>query len=368
VPVKENLLFVSAHLPSADVPQAGQKIARETLCEYTKTYNVHLVSFYNEVESDHADPASFPGCAGAWLFPVSRLTRLRSFVSNIRLPLRGAVRANVAAVARIRQLLAERTFSVVHLEYTAALYYLHLVPPGVRTVVTEHDITYQGLERRWRQAGGVAKLLYRAEYLRQRRWELDLLARVDEIRVLSGKDRQLLIADGIPGRKICIVSPRVNPGFARVTRTKYEPGSILFWGAMNRQENVDAVAWFIDDIFPLVVREVADARLYIVGANPPAEVLRYHGANIAVTGFVEDPLPWFERCRVAIAPLRLGAGIKIKVLEYLKAGMPVVATSVGAEGISGENLMVADLAEDFARAIVAELKRPYPEGDPGGER
>jgi len=151
------------------------------------------------------------------------------------------------------------------------------------------------------------------------------------------------------------MKPVISDSFRQIDRNHVEANTLLFWGAMNRKENVDAVKWFLKEIFPRISLFIPDTKLYIVGANPPNEIVKLQSKQVTITGFVDNPGQYFEKCHLAVAPLRMGAGIKIKVLEYLEAGLPVVATTVGAEGIEHRNLVVADGAEDFARAVVHGL-------------
>lgn len=349
---KMNLLFISSHLPSIKVPQAGQKIAYQMLQHYAERYNVYLVSFYNEIEKKFASSSDLDFCIQYHLFEVSTSSRFFSVLTNILLPFRASARANRSVTKLIAELQRTISFDVAHFEFTSAAYYLDKISPPTHKVITEHDITFQSFDRKKSAATGLSKLFYNLEFLRQKKWELKSLAKADEIIVLSNKDKQLLVAEGILEGKIRVNPPVIDPKYRQLDRSNIECHTILYWGAMDRAENNDAVCFFIKDIFPDVLKIYPDARLYVVGANPSKELHGEASPSIIVTGFVNDPLEYFKKCQIAVAPLRMGAGIKIKVLEYLEAGIPVVATSVGAEGIEHRNLVVADGAENFAQAVI----------------
>jgi len=118
---------------------------------------------------------------------------------------------------------------------------------------------------------------------------------------------------------------------------------MMYWGAMNRSENEDAAMFLIENVMPKLVRQIPDAKLYVVGNKPSARLLACTGKNVVVTGFVADPTEIFEKVRVGVVPLRKGAGIKVKTLEMLKAGIPVISSPVGAEGVElGEKLTVVN--------------------------
>ena len=118
------------------------------------------------------------------------------------------------------------------------------------------------------------------------------------------------------------------------------------------------MVWLAKDVWPAVRARVASARLLLVGRDPSGRVRALGGNSIEVTGSVPDVRPYLARTRVATAPLRAGGGSRLKVIEALGAGRPVVATGIGAEGLldlEGRGLIVADSAPVFADAVVELL-------------
>ena len=138
------------------------------------------------------------------------------------------------------------------------------------------------------------------------------------------------------------------------TQTFADRRDIIFIGGYQHSPNVDAVKYFTEDIMPLLRKQLPGVCFYIVGSNPPVEVQELTSVDIIVTGFVEDLTPLLDKMRVSVAPLRYGAGIKGKIGTAVVRGLPVVSTSLAAEGMSltdGENVLVADSAEAFANAV-----------------
>jgi len=130
---------------------------------------------------------------------------------------------------------------------------------------------------------------------------------------------------------------------------------MMFLGAMDRKENHEAMLWFLDAVFPTLRSTIPSARLLIVGAHPRPALLELCQKieGVEVTGYVLDLQPLFAKAWLAIAPLRSGAGLKIKVVECLAQGLPVVTTAIGSEGITadkGDGLIVFNEAREFARA------------------
>jgi glycosyltransferase involved in cell wall biosynthesis len=139
------------------------------------------------------------------------------------------------------------------------------------------------------------------------------------------------------------------------------PNSLIFIGAFRHTPNVDAVLYFVRDIMPLVLRHVPDLRLTIVGSDPPPELRSLESASIRVTGFVADTTPYLHSHAVSVAPLRYGGGLKGKVGEAMAHGLPVVTTSMGAEGFGvrpGEHVLVGDGPAEFAAHVLSLLRDP----------
>ena len=131
---------------------------------------------------------------------------------------------------------------------------------------------------------------------------------------------------------------------------------LLFVGGFNHPPNVDAVIWFIKEIFPLVSKKIPDMVFHIVGSNVPEQIIKLASNQIAVHGFVSDEnlTRLYHSCKMVVVPLRYGAGIKGKVVEALSFGMPVISTSIGIEGLNNEHhtILCADTAEHFSANIL----------------
>jgi glycosyltransferase involved in cell wall biosynthesis len=141
-----------------------------------------------------------------------------------------------------------------------------------------------------------------------------------------------------------------------------EPDSVTLTGAMRYAPNAQAALWLAAEVWPRIRAARPNARLYIVGRDPPAPVTALDGRDgITVTGTVDDPADWMARAMVCVAPIRAAAGLQNKVLEYLAMGRPVVATTAANEGIGagpGRDLLIADRAADFADTVTGLLADP----------
>jgi hypothetical protein len=175
----------------------------------------------------------------------------------------------------------------------------------------------------------------------------------DETITVSEEERQVLL-DALPDARVSVI-PTMN----RVAGTPAPAGGrsgLMFLGGFLHPPNVDCVVHLVRDVLPLVRAELGPVALTVVGSHPP-EVVRALAEveGVTVTGFVQDLDPYFQGCRLMSAPLRYGAGVNGKITHSLASGLPVVTTSVGAEGLAGvdgEHLLVTDGLEEFAAAVV----------------
>ena len=135
-----------------------------------------------------------------------------------------------------------------------------------------------------------------------------------------------------------------------------EREGLWFVGGFQHPPNVDAMQWFVREVWPRIAERLPDARFHIVGSKMPDAIRRLAGERVEVHGHVPDLSPFLDRCRIAVAPLRYGAGVKGKVNQSMAHGQPVVATPIAVEGmhvVPGEDALVAESPDAFADAVVA---------------
>ena len=132
--------------------------------------------------------------------------------------------------------------------------------------------------------------------------------------------------------------------------------SIMFVGGFNHTPNQDAVKWFLEKIWPIILKTVPECTFYIIGSNPTNEIKHMQKENIKVTGYVSEKEldNYYNTCMASVIPLRYGAGIKGKVVEALHYNIPIVSTSVGLEGLPGiqEYVNAYDDEQSFAKAVI----------------
>ncbi len=198
-----------------------------------------------------------------------------------------------------------------------------------------------------------------------RRLEDRILRQADEVLVCSAQDKQTLLARHAKGAGVRVLPNTVELVDKPVLSPPEQSAchELLFLGAMNYPPNADGACHLVEDILPRLPAEFAGAvHLSVVGFKPSSRVQALAASGrVTVTGGVADTRPYYQRARMALVPLRFGGGTRIKILEAMALGRPVVATSLGAEGldvVDGEHILLADSPETFARAIVRLLSDP----------
>jgi GT2 family glycosyltransferase len=231
-------------------------------------------------------------------------------------------------------------------------YFLDLIreaDPNLPIVVDSMDLHYV---REMREAEIRHDASLRAKALHTKKRELEVYAKADCVTTVTESDRAILRKE-LPGKPVMIMTDVHDPV---VLRSTFETrNDFLFIGNFNHNPNEDAVLFFVQSIFPHIKKELPDVKFWIVGNNPGERVRALASDDIIVTGWVPEVRPYLEKCRVAVAPLRFGAGNKGKVGESLSYGVPVVTTSIGAEGMNlvhGEHAFIADEPKEFARYAV----------------
>jgi len=188
-----------------------------------------------------------------------------------------------------------------------------------------------------------------------RHLELAMIRATDATIVVSNCEREQVEQD-VPEAKVLVI-PTVHDVESFVAPIENRSG-VLFVGGFEHHPNVDAAVRLVRQVMPAVWRELKDVQVTIVGSDPPPEVTALASPLVDVTGWVEDLQPLLDKSRLMLAPLRFGAGLKGKITQALAAGLPVVTTQVGAEGLEGEEGEFLLVAED-AEALAAHVVRVY---------
>jgi glycosyltransferase involved in cell wall biosynthesis len=218
-----------------------------------------------------------------------------------------------------------------------------------KTIIDIVDAPSLQIKRALRHENFLWKLIWSIELPRIRKYEKKICKQFRTVLVASKADKFAL------GKGIILKnSTKIN----KIKRQDSPKNNIMFLGNMEYAPNVDGVMYFIEEIFPLIKKEINDTKFYIVGKNPK-KTRKLANRDVIVTGFVKNLEEVFSKCSVFVAPLRLGSGIQNKVLEALNYEIPIVTTAIvnnGIEAKPGGEILVANKPKDFAKKIVILLK------------
>ena len=267
---------------------------------------------------------------------------------------------------RIAQILSEEKIDILQLEYTELGQYGLPEFSRVKVAMSEIDIAFRSLARRRRKGFHERFVGSRAfghsfgDWMRQIRYELQVVRRADQIQMMSAEDAEYLAAYLPDGhRRLRVVPNAVDTDAYRPTPISERNQRLLFVGNFEHLPNLDAIEHFFAEIWPEILRGRPGTEISVVGANAPQSLYRYaelEGVNVA--GEVPELAPYYRHHRALVAPIRAGSGTRLKILEAFACGTPVISTRLGAEGIEcrhEQHLLIADAPADFARAAISAL-------------
>jgi O-antigen biosynthesis protein len=261
-----------------------------------------------------------------------------------------------------RQIFLKR-IDVLQLEYTVLGQYAGKFR-HIPSILFEHDIYFQSIARRLPFiASPLERLQARWEYLRALRYELRMLPAPDRIQVCSRDNAEYLesFLPQLRGRIDSEFRAGIDTSLYDFRPDGREPFTMLFLGSFRHLPNVEALQWFVQFVLPKVRAAEPRARLIVIGSDPPPRHSLPDAEAIELIGFVDDVREPLSRYAVFVCPILSGSGVRVKLLEAFAAGIPVVSTRLGAEGLAekdGDSCALADDPEAFAERVVRLLQHP----------
>ncbi len=244
------------------------------------------------------------------------------------------------------------------------------VPDLSKAILFQHNVEAQIWRRHAEHAGNFLKKAYfQIQAKRMEAYEGQVCRKVKRVIAVSAGDARMMERNyGIKG--VSHVDTGVDTEFfrpaAKVTESKTD---LVFLGSMDWMPNIEGMQWFVRDILPLIHAALPETTVAIVGRKPAPEILALAGDKVHVTGTVPDVRPWLWGSKLSIVPLRIGGGTRLKIYESQAAGVAVVSTAVGAEGLEihdGGNIAIADTPADFAKRCLDLLDNPAARRDMAG--
>lgn len=345
-------------------PDSGPKIKTWNLLKcLSPQYEVTLVSFVRGDQSD-AVRCLRDRCAAVHTVPIQRgwATDFRQLTRSLvtRQPF-FMVRDDQGAMRRlVDQVVAETRFDIAHADQLNMAQYAARVP-GARKILDAHNALWLLYDRfAATRPPGPVRWLYKREAVLLKRYEGRACRAADAVMAVNSEDRAALEEAAGGDCRIHILPITVDSNEVAPVARRFDADHVVHIGTMYWPPNVDGIIWFAREVWPLIRARRPSARLDVIGARPPRGVvaLSRNASGINVTGYVEDVSSYLEKAGVFIVPLRAGGGMRVKILNALAQGLPVVSTSIGCQGIaveSGRHLLIADSARAFADETVRVL-------------
>jgi glycosyltransferase involved in cell wall biosynthesis len=268
---------------------------------------------------------------------------------------------NPGFLKTIMELIERERPDIIQLEQLHCAYYGQAIRKqyAIPVMLRLHNIESVLVDRFGKEARNpLAKIYSAIETRKIRRYEKSIASSCDRIITISLDDAWKLEEITLGSRSLTIPSG-VDTDFFSPAQSKTDTDSILLLAAFHWKPNEDSFWWFVNEILPTVLSKKPNARLLVLGTNPSEEMLSYRHPNVEVIGPVEDVREYIARSSVSVVPLRVGGGIRLKLLELFAMEAAVVSTTVGCEGLRVDkdlHLKVEDSATRFADAVVALLE------------
>jgi sugar transferase (PEP-CTERM/EpsH1 system associated) len=264
---------------------------------------------------------------------------------------------------QVHRLTSEQAYDIIHVELSFMAPYLKFVSPRCRAkrVLSMHNIESLRFARELKFARGARRFALLSDQVFFKSWEERCLGQFDGILAVSMSE-QAWIRQRAPVAAVELVPNGVNSNYFSVADEARASRSIVFTALMNYPPNVDGALWFCDEILPIIHSRHPEVTFNIVGDKPgPTVQALAKRKGVQVTGRVPDVRPYLADSLAVVVPLRSGGGTRLKILEAMAMGRPVVSTHQGAEGLEisdGVNILLADSPQEFARHIFALLAEP----------
>ena len=351
-PEKLNVLFVSPY-PICPPVHGGGVFMYQTAVELARLCSLHLIVLL-DYPRERAQHREFEQTAASAAYIVRMEGHPKEFGSIVPYAVREFWNPDLEWLIHRETYL--QSIDVVQLEYTTLAQYFADYR-RIACTLFEHDVYFQSIGRGLSGAGSFLRKPKAAfEYLRALRYELGVLPKFDRVQICSPENRDYLLSF-LPGLR-----GKLDDNRAGIATSRYqfrlegrEPNTMLFLGSFRHLPNQAALNWFARYVMPGVLKRCPEARLIIVGAEPPPRHSLPDLPGLELRGFVDDVREPLSRYAVFVCPILSGSGMRVKLLEAFSAGIPVVSTRLGAEGLTdtdGDICSLADEPSEFAAKIV----------------
>lgn len=356
------ILMLTPYLPWP-LHSGGQIRTYNLLKNLAHKHDISLFSFIRDDQEREYVKKLEPFCSKIQLFKRTKSPwAMRNILLSGFTPYPFLVSIYLSRHARMalqEELTQQGKYDIIHAE---TFYVMPNIPETtIPTLLVEQTIEYLGYQTyTFEKAKFFLKPLLYADVIKLKFWERVFWKRADHLVTMSEEDREW-IKRQIPGAKVSVVANGIDVEYFNETKIQQPPvPTVLFVGNYKWLPNVDAATYLVEEIWPLIHKQLPEARLNIVGRDATRDIKKLgHVPGVHVIGEVEDVRDALGSAHVMLVPIRNGRGTRYKILESMAAGLPVVSTSLGIEGISAQDnihALVRDSASGLADATVEILK------------
>ncbi len=329
--IKSKLLLISA-IPPQPQDSGGATRIKNTITELSKYYNVDFVSFdQSEIK---IQPKSFS------LFFTNFIPYWFTHWYSQKL------------ISKVKDLIKQNKYDIIQIEFSQLLYLVKYLPKNIKKVFTSHDIASISFYRRiFDDHPSILKIIFRyLTFLQIYFYEKKYLSKFDTIITVSQKDKQTLQKQ-LPNKKIVCL----ENGIDKINFLKKTPSKVVrlgYIGSFDHTPNLNAVKYFYQQIAPLLEKENIQYKFFLAGKNDP-KFVKNNFPKITDLGMVKETQDFYKNIDFLITPIFAGSGSRIKILEALSFGIPVISSPIGAEGINikSDYLQIATTPTEYIQSI-----------------
>jgi sugar transferase (PEP-CTERM/EpsH1 system associated) len=352
-------------LPRVPYPtEKGDKLrAFHQITQLSKHHEIILCALNDGTLHDDAIPVLKKYVKAIHIIPLSKITVFFNIVKALfsGKPLQVGYFYNAASARKIRKLIEETKPDHIFCQLIRVAEYVKNIP--IKKTLDYQDVFSKGVERRLSTAPFYLKPFLQIEYNRLQNYEREAFDAFDNKIIISKPDRDLIPH---PDReKIIVVANGVDTGFFKpMERTKeYD---LVFTGNMGYPPNINAAEYLVNEILPHILHQKPGFRLLIAGASPHLKVQVLKSEQVTVSGWVADMRECYAAARIFIAPMQIGTGLQNKILEAMAMEIPCITSPLAFQALNardGEDILVADTPEMYAKQILMLLENPEKAGE-----
>ena len=355
------ILFLTSRLPYP--PHQGDKLRNWHFLQYlSREHEIHLLSFYSHEAEKQYLPTLKEVCTSVTLIKLPFAQSLINCMKAVfgRIPFQVAFYQSLRMQTQVELAIEHIKPDIIHSHLMRMAPYVIKFENHPKVLDLTDAVSLYLSRFKQISKNPLLRFIIGKELKRVLEYE-NIITKFHSTLICSTVDRRIL-RERYQEARIDLINNSIENNKSFYGRTiKRDPHRIIFMGNMSYPPNSDAVRYFVQDIFPSILKGIPDAKFYIVGKNPKRSIRSLCSKNIIVTGFVDNIEKEYLASSVIVSPVRFGSGALTKVLEPLMLGVPVVSTSVGVEGLqleNGKEIFITDDPAQFAKHVINLIRDP----------